>query len=57
VTVLSAPENAVEMLMANTNNAETGLIEGGALLPESLRFENEPWPFSMLLVKLFENCG
>jgi hypothetical protein len=43
--------------MANTNNAETGLIEGGALSQESRRFENEPRPFSMLLVKLLENCG
>ena len=29
--------------MANTINAETRLIEEGALLPESLRFESEPW--------------
>jgi hypothetical protein len=43
VSVLSATENAVETLMANTINAETRLIEEGALLPESLRFESEPW--------------
>jgi len=42
VAVLSAPANAVETLMANTNNAETRLIEEGALLPEYLRFESEP---------------
>jgi hypothetical protein len=42
VAVLSATENAVEMLMANTINAETKLIEEGALLPESLRFESQP---------------
>jgi hypothetical protein len=41
--VLSAPANAVETLMANTINAETRLIGKGALLPESLRFESEPW--------------
>jgi len=29
--------------MANTINAETRLIEEGALLPESVRFESEPW--------------
>ena len=29
--------------MANTTNAGTRLIEEGALLPESLRFESEPW--------------
>jgi len=43
VSVLSATENAVETLMANTINAETRLIEEGALLPESVRFESEPW--------------
>jgi hypothetical protein len=29
--------------MANTINAGTRLIEDGALLPESVRFEREPW--------------
>ena len=29
--------------MANTTNAGTRLIEEGALLPESVRFESEPW--------------
>ncbi len=43
VTVLSAPANAVETLMANTINAEIRMIEEGALLPESLRFGSEPW--------------
>jgi hypothetical protein len=43
VAVLSAPANAVEILMANTINAGTRLIEEGALLPESVRFESEPW--------------
>jgi hypothetical protein len=43
VSVLNANENAVETLMANTINAETRLIEEGALLPESVRFESEPW--------------
>ena len=41
--VLSAFANAMEALMANTIDAETMLIEEGALLPESLRFESEPW--------------
>ena len=31
--------------MADTINTGTMLIEQGALLPESLRFESEPWPF------------
>ncbi len=32
--------------MANTINTGTMLIEEGALMPESLRFESEPWtPF------------
>jgi hypothetical protein len=29
--------------MANTTNPGTRLIEEGALLPESLRSESEPW--------------
>jgi hypothetical protein len=29
--------------MANATNAGTGLIEEGALLPESVRSESEPW--------------
>ena len=29
--------------MANTTNVGTRLIEEGALLPESVRFESEPW--------------
>ena len=45
VAVLSAPANAVEMLMANTTNAGARLIEEGPLLPESVRFESEPWTF------------
>jgi hypothetical protein len=43
VAVLSAPAKAVETLMANTINAGTTLIEEGALLPQSARFESEPW--------------
>jgi hypothetical protein len=43
VAVLSAPANAVETLMANTTNAATRLIDEGALLPESVRSESEPW--------------
>jgi len=43
VAVLSDPANAVETLMANTTNVGTRLIEEGALLPESVRFESEPW--------------
>ena len=43
VAVLSAPANAVETLMPDTINAGTRLIEEGALLPESLRYESEPW--------------
>ena len=46
MAVLSA--NAVETLMANTTNAGTRLIEEGALLPKSLRFESEPWTFSYM---------
>ncbi len=56
LAVLSAPANAVETLMANTTNAGTRLIEEGALLPESVRSESEPWT-STWLVQLFENCG
>ena len=34
--------------MAGTMNTGTMLIEEGALLPESLRFDSEPWtPFYM----------
>ena len=34
--------------MADTINTGTMLIEKGALIPESLRFESEPWtPFYM----------
>jgi hypothetical protein len=43
VTVLSAPENAVEMLMPDTINTRTRRIKEGALLPEPMRFESEPW--------------
>ena len=31
--------------MADTINTGTMLIEEGALLPESLRIESEPWTF------------
>jgi hypothetical protein len=31
--------------MADTINTGTMLIEGATLLPESLRFESEPWTF------------
>ncbi len=31
--------------MADTINTGTMLIEEGALLPESLRFDSEPWTF------------
>jgi hypothetical protein len=48
VAVLSATENAVETPMADTIKTETTLIEEGTLIPESLRFEGEPWtPFYM----------
>jgi hypothetical protein len=40
VTVLTATENAA---MADTIDTGTMLIEEGALMPESLRFESEPW--------------
>ena len=43
MAVLSAPANAVETLMPDTINAGTRLIEEGALLPESVRSESEPW--------------
>jgi hypothetical protein len=45
VVVLSATANAEEMLMENTINTGTMLIGEGALLPEPLRFESEPWAF------------
>jgi len=45
VVVLSATANAEEMLMENTINTGTMLIEEGALLPKSLRLESEPWTF------------
>ncbi len=44
VAVLSATANAAETRMENTINTGTMLIED-ALLPESLRFESEPWIF------------
>ncbi len=48
VADLRATANAAETLMADTMNTGTMLIEEGALLPESLRFEGEPWtPFYM----------
>jgi len=45
VAVLSATANTEETLMAETINTGTMLIEEGALMPESLRFESEPWTF------------
>jgi hypothetical protein len=46
MAVLSANENAAETLMADTTNAGTMLIDEGALIQRSLRFESEPWtPF------------
>ena len=45
VVVLSATANAEEMLMENTINTGTMLIEEGALFPKSLRLESEPWTF------------
>jgi hypothetical protein len=43
VTVLTATENAAETLMADTIDTGTMLIEEGALTPESLRFQSDPW--------------
>ena len=43
VVVLSTTANASETLMQDTINTGTILIEEGAILPESLRFESEPW--------------
>src|SRR5437879_4361019 len=43
--------------MANTINAETRLIEEGALLPESVRFESEPCTSGWRLVKDLDGCG
>ncbi len=45
VAVLSATANAREKPMADTINTGTILIEQGALLPESFRFEGGPWTF------------
>ncbi len=43
---MSAHENASETPMADTIKTGTMLIEEGTLMPESLRFEREPWtPF------------
>jgi hypothetical protein len=48
MAVLSATENAAETLVADTTKTETMLIEEGAFMRESLRFESEPWtPFYM----------
>jgi len=43
VAVLSVTVNASETLMPDTINTGTRLIEQGALLPESVRSEGEPW--------------
>src|SRR5258708_326364 len=43
--------------MANTINAETRLIEEGALLPESMQFESEPCVAGWRLVKALDGCG
>jgi hypothetical protein len=43
VAILSVTVNASETLMPDTINTGTNLIEEGALLPESVRFESEPW--------------
>jgi len=43
VTVLSDPENAVQMLMPDTINTRPKRIKEGALLPEPVRLESEPW--------------
>ena len=43
VAVLSATANAAETLMTDTIKTGTMLIEEGALMPESLQFESEPW--------------
>jgi hypothetical protein len=43
VAVLSATVNTGETLMPDTINTGTRLIEEGALLPESVRSESEPW--------------
>jgi hypothetical protein len=43
VAVLSATTNAAETLMTDTIKTGTMLIEESALMPESLRFESEPW--------------
>ena len=41
--IISLTVNASETLMPDTINAGTRLIEEGTLLPESGRFESEPW--------------
>ena len=45
MVVLSATANASETPMADTINTGTMLVAEGILLPESLRFESEPWTF------------
>ena len=40
---MSAPENASETPMADTIKTGITRIEEGALIPESPRFEREPW--------------
>jgi hypothetical protein len=41
--VLGATVRASETPMADTINSGTKLIEEGALFPDSVRFESEPW--------------
>jgi hypothetical protein len=45
VAILNAAPNPREKPMTDTINAETVAIEQGPLLPESLRFESDPWTF------------
>jgi hypothetical protein len=43
MAVLCVTVNASETPVPDTISTGTRLIEEGALLPESVRFENEPW--------------
>jgi len=45
MAVLSATVNASKTPMADTIKMGTTLIAESALMPESLRFESEPWTF------------
>jgi len=54
---LSASANGAEKLMAEKIKTGTILIKEGALLPESMRFESEPYSNGWRLVKNLDGYG